>query len=313
MEAFRAGKAARKGAAPQGREAMEQRLISVPMPQGTKIEKITMGGVPGRKITVPGAKEDRVLFFIHGGGFVSGSSASPCFFGTRLAEKTGHTIYSVDYRLGPEYSYTEGLHDCFRAYQAVLDTGVLPRNVVVSGGSAGGYMSLALTRLIREKGMALPGALVLLSPFTGFGLDAPTAYQLSADSMLNYDGNEGILRSYFGGLDLMDPAVNIIRDDFHGFPPTYLALCTDEILYGGILTLAKKLGEAAVGCEVHIRPGCCHSFALTSTPEGAREADSAAAFLLGLEAGLPALPEVTVESIRARFAGNPIFPQGEAT
>ncbi len=304
MAVFRARKSGGKTSGPPDRAAMERRLENVPMPKGTRIEKISMNGVPARKISVPGAREDSAMLFIHGGGFVSGSSASPCFFGTRVAEKTHQTIYSIDYRLGPEHSFLDGLDDCLCAYQQLLSSRILPENIVISGGSAGGYMSLALTRRIREMGLGMPGALVLLSPFTGFSPEPPTPYQIAADSMLTYDGNARVIESYFSGLDLNDPVINVILDDFHGFPPTYLALCTDEILYGGIMALANKLGQAAVACDVHIRQGCCHSFSLMATPEGVREAECAAAFLLDLERGLPDLPEVTAESIKARFSGS---------
>ena len=85
MAVFRARKSSGKTSGPPDRAAMERRLENVPMPKGTCIEKISMNGVPARKISVPGAREDSAMLFIHGGGFVSGSSASPCFFGTRVA------------------------------------------------------------------------------------------------------------------------------------------------------------------------------------------------------------------------------------
>ena len=56
------------------------------------------------------------LLWIHGGGYIIGSGRDDvaCI---PIAEHVGCTIVSVDYRLAPEVTYKESVHDCFVALQ----------------------------------------------------------------------------------------------------------------------------------------------------------------------------------------------------
>ena len=54
-----------------------------------------------------------VILQIHGGGFISGSSASSAKYTRKIANETGFPVFSVDYRLAPNYKYPDGLSDCW--------------------------------------------------------------------------------------------------------------------------------------------------------------------------------------------------------
>lgn len=301
MEMFRARKNAPPMPLAQNRQGMRARTESAPLPEGTVRNAMTLGSVPAVELLVPGANRDDVLFFIHGGGFFCGTSASAFFYGSRVALTTHQRVVSIDYRLGPEHGFREGLQDCVEAYLALLESGVLPQNIVISGDSAGGFMSLALTVWLRDHGKPMPFALALLSPFVGFSVEPPTQRQIETDSMLRYDGNERVRTVYFQKEDLENPSVNLILDDFHDFPPTYIELCTDEILFGGGMLLAKKLGEAGRECYVHIAQGLCHGYQITMTPEAAAVAEEIGQFVRKLRTPLPQSAGVSPDQIREKF------------
>ena len=55
--------------------------------------------------------------YVHGGGYVVGGVASCDSYLTRIAEDTGATVVSIEYRLGPENPSPAQLEDCETASQ----------------------------------------------------------------------------------------------------------------------------------------------------------------------------------------------------
>lgn len=59
-------------------------------------------------------------------------------------------IFSIDYRMAPEYPFPTPISDCFQAYcwivtQAFEQLGINPETLIVTGDSAGGHLSHAIT------------------------------------------------------------------------------------------------------------------------------------------------------------------------
>jgi acetyl esterase/lipase len=63
-------------------------------------------------------------------------------------------VVAVDYRRSPEHPFPAARDDALRAYQALLDDGHSPHQIVIAGDSAGGNLSL-ITGL-RLRGVGLP-------------------------------------------------------------------------------------------------------------------------------------------------------------
>ena len=109
-----------------------------------------------------GGDHKAVMVFIHGGGFVAGSSKSRLYHGDSLAKTGDVVVVSLNYRVGlpgfldfsaiggPDYadSANNGLKDQLLALQWVQDNiaalGGDPQNVTVFGESAGGSSVAAL-------------------------------------------------------------------------------------------------------------------------------------------------------------------------
>jgi len=69
---------------------------------------------------------DRVLLFIHGGAFITGSSRSHRVLAGRLGRAAGATVVVPDYRRAPEHPYPAALDDVHAAYLELLDAGAGP-------------------------------------------------------------------------------------------------------------------------------------------------------------------------------------------
>jgi para-nitrobenzyl esterase len=111
-----------------------------------------------------------VLVWIHGGGYVSGSPASPWYDGTRFA-RDGVVVVTVSYRLGFDgfgaiegAPANRGVRDWIAALQWVQDEirafGGDPARVTIAGQSAGGGAVLTLLAVPAARGL-FAGALAL--------------------------------------------------------------------------------------------------------------------------------------------------------
>lgn len=112
----------------------------------------------------------RVVLHFHGGAFVTGDArpAESAHAGNLLGKHVGKALL-VSYRLASNAggAFPAALQDAVSAYQLLLDMGVAPKDVVVSGDSAGGNLAIALLRYISSTGGVLPevGAALLWSPW----------------------------------------------------------------------------------------------------------------------------------------------------
>ncbi|XP_062194741.1 tuliposide A-converting enzyme 2, chloroplastic-like [Phragmites australis] len=103
-----------------------------------------------------------VLVYFHGGGFVTGSAASPMYhvFLNSLAARTGLLVVSVNYRLAPEHPLPAGYEDSFRALKWVVSGSGDPwlsqhgdlGRVFLAGDSAGGNIVHNVAMMARLEG-----------------------------------------------------------------------------------------------------------------------------------------------------------------
>jgi len=108
-----------------------------------------------------------LIIHIHGGGFVSGSSAMHENYLREWAIATGVPIISIDYQLAPAYKYPTQLLECFYAYKWIVSSSRLGMNasrVAVVGDSAGGNLAAALSLKCAQESVRKPDGLILHYP-----------------------------------------------------------------------------------------------------------------------------------------------------
>ena len=109
---------------------------------------------------------DRVLLYVHGGGYVIGSARLYDRLAGHLANAIGCRVLNVDYRLAPEHPHPAAVQDSTAAYRWLLAQGYKPEHIAISGDSAGGGLTLATLLSIKEIGLPQPAAAVPLSPWS---------------------------------------------------------------------------------------------------------------------------------------------------
>ena len=103
-----------------------------------KLEAVDLGGVPGEWSIVPGSDASRVLMFLHGGGYCSGSILSHRRMVTEAGRAGGMRTLAVAYRLAPEHPFPAAHDDALTAWRRLRREGYAAAHIAVGGDSAGG-------------------------------------------------------------------------------------------------------------------------------------------------------------------------------
>ena len=130
------------------------------------LEPVDVDGTPGEWISTPDASADRVVLYLHGGGYVIGSIDSHREMISRIARSTAARALAIDYRLAPEHPFPAAVEDATKSYRWLLKQGFSPENIVISGDSAGGGLTVATLLALRDAGDPLPAAAACISPWT---------------------------------------------------------------------------------------------------------------------------------------------------
>lgn len=267
------------------RRASAQPLFE-PMPRGIRWQPRTVGGVPGEWITPRNAETaagtpERVLLYLHGGGYVLNTPHVHRVLAGRLARAAGCAAFMPDYRLAPEHPYPAALDDALAAYQGLLEAGCSPSRLVVAGDSAGGGLTAALLLRLRDGGEALPAAACLISALLDctFSDSSLPALQ-KTDPYLRLRDISMMAAHYYGDHDPHSPLISPVFADLRGLPPILVYAGGFELLRSDAERFAARAAHDGVDVTLKVWEGMLHAFPLYAgfVPEGKRAVAEAGAF-----------------------------------
>lgn len=248
------------------------------------IEEVDLGGMHGEWIRVNRMHQEKyVIFYCHGGGYMTGSSAYARSITTKLAEYTSMDVFCFDYRLAPEHPYPAALEDALKAWDYLMLRGYGAKQVIIAGDSAGGNLALALMLTLKEQKRFLPRGAMLLSPWTDLTCSGKTHETKAAlDPVLNEEYIRKAISLYAPGCDLTDPKISPIFGDFSDFPPTYIQVGENEILQSDATSLYKKMAKDKVLVKLKQYDGMWHVFQMTPLKKAQEACESLAKFAFDL-------------------------------
>ena len=230
--------------------------------KGVQVEQSQLAGIDVDWLRPKGAREDKVLFYLHGGAYVLGSRRTHRQLVSHMAREAGVTAVVPEYRLAPEHPFPAAIDDAVAVYRALLEGGYKPENIVISGDSAGGGLSVATLLALRHAGDPLPSAAVLLSPFldvTASGESATT--RAEQDPWFDVSDMAVVARYYCADESKWrDPLISPVFANVSGLPPMLIQVGDDEILLNDSTRLAEKLEAAGIDVELEIWPDMWHVF-----------------------------------------------------
>jgi monoterpene epsilon-lactone hydrolase len=278
------------------RSPAEMRALAAPPPSRSarrlSIERVDLGGVPARCAQPPGSAPERFLLYIHGGGFVVGGSHTHLDLTASLTSASDARSWSIDYRLAPEHPFPAAGDDVLAAYRALLERGVDPARLVVAGDSAGATLALGLLIRLRDGGLPLPAAGVLIAPAADLRLPGQSWETRRRTDWITKELCQYWIAHYLQDRDARDPAASPIHADLRGLPPLLVQVGTAECLHDDVLELVDRLKSASVDvtlAEYAAMPHVWHLFRIF-VPEAERAIAEIAAFVCARTQGAVSRP-----------------------
>ena len=242
------------------RQGMEGMTAAMPAPEGLQATPVDAGGVPAEWVTVEGARTDRALLYLHGGGYAIGSINTHRALAARLSRDLGAKVLIIDYRLAPEHPHPAAVEDAVRAYRFLRAEGFGAASIAVAGDSAGGGLTVATLLALREAGDDLPAAGAGLSPwFDLAGTGESNTTKVDEDPIVNMEGLLRMAGWYLGDRKASDvPTASPLYSDPSGLPPLLLQVGEAEILRDDSTRFAEKARAAGVAVELEVWPEMVH-------------------------------------------------------
>jgi monoterpene epsilon-lactone hydrolase len=257
----------RQSAFPVGSDVSEQRrqlrelLSAQPLPGDVTVTAAALGGVPTAEITVAGVEPRHVVLYFHGGVYVMGDAFLAADLASQVGRRTRAKVISVDYRLAPEHPYPAAVDDALAAYEALLDNGTAPSDVVFAGESAGGGLAIATLVNARDHKLPPPAAALVMSPYADLTLAGTTLETKGkADPLLSREALQARVPDYTAGQDAALPLISPLFADLSGLPPLIIQAGTHEVLLDDALRLAQRAATADVAVTLDVTPGVPHVF-----------------------------------------------------
>ena len=236
---------------------MRQRL-------GVRVEPTVISGVKAYIVTpesIPEANRNRLLFHLHGGGYVLFPGESGTREAILMAGYSGMKVISVDYRMPPDFPYPAALDDAIAVWKEVVKI-TNPKNIAIFGTSTGGGMTLAIVLRAEKEGLPLPAATAPCTPWSDLTKTGDTYFtnEMLDNVLVSDDGWLGdAAKLYADGHDPKDPMLSPVYGEFRGFPPTILTSGTRDLFLSNTVRVHRKMRAGGVDAELQIFEGQSHA------------------------------------------------------
>jgi epsilon-lactone hydrolase len=223
------------------------------IPKDIQIKKQTIEGIKSEWLIPSGANSEKLILYVHGGGYVSGSCSDHRGFVSKIAQFTGVTNLIFEYRLAPENTFPAALDDSVKIYRKLLSLGYKPENILIAGESAGGGLCLATLLALIEKDIPLPVAAVAISPWTDLtcsGESYKTKNRYSPAPLYSWNV---FSNHYCGNIPANHPLISPLFGDLKGLPPLFINSGVNDELFDDGEKFSLKAKKA--GVDVTFRAG----------------------------------------------------------
>jgi acetyl esterase/lipase len=227
-------------------------------------------GVYGYWITVPEADSGCTILFFHGGGFTFGSTKDHLGLSVRIAKAARAQVFSVDYRLAPEYVFPAAVEDAVAAYRYLTSHGHLPHRIIPIGISSGGNLVIDLLISARDQGLPLPLTGVCISPLVDMLFEGESVRKNLDNDWITLERLNAIKTAYLAGHDPKDPLASPVYARLNGLPRLYIQAGTHELLLSDIAAFVDKARWAGVPVQFELWEGMFHCWQVFAQqlPEG---------------------------------------------
>jgi acetyl esterase/lipase len=246
-----------------------------------------LGGVPVLEVTPKGWTDNgKVLVHAHGGAYTMYSARSRLPSSAAAADVTGLRVVSIDYTRAPAAKWEQITDEVLAVFAALLKEGYKLKDIAIYGESAGGGLAAGAVLKMRDKGLGVPAAVVLWSPWADITDSGDSAITLREfDPHYRYEKHlKPCADAYADPKDQKHPYVSPVYGDYtKGFPPTLIQGGTRELFLSHFVRLYRAIDGAGGTAVLDLYDGMPHVFQirpeLADAPETKAALKKMAAFL----------------------------------
>jgi monoterpene epsilon-lactone hydrolase len=250
----------------------------------SNLQTVDEKGVRGEWIE---AKEpapvEGVIFYLHGGGYISCSARTHRPITATLARLARVRVFALDYRLAPEARFPAALDDTLDAYHwLVNEQNISPERIALAGDSAGGGLVLSLLMRLREENLPLPACAACFSPWTDLaGTGKSIQTNATRDAMFYPENIAEFASAYLGAESAKNPLASPVYGDFSDLPPVLFHVGSTEILLDDARRIHQKIQAADGAGELKVYEDIFHCWQMGAglVPEANDSLNEAAAFI----------------------------------
>lgn len=258
------------------------------MPAGTRVIPVHDAGVRGEWVLGPGVEFGRQAgYYVHGSAYVICSARTHRKLVARLSQATGLPMFSVDYRLAPEFRFPAAADDVEAGYRWLLAQGHAASDIVIGADSAGGHLTCDMLLAHADEPDFQPAGVVLFSPLIDLTLGlAAQQEKVRTDPAISAVAARRMVGLYTQGQDQGNVRLRLDFDRADRLPPVLTQVGGFEMLSADARYLDAEIRRAGGVSTLEVWPGMVHVF--QALPRLAPEAKSAlrraAAFIAGVYA-----------------------------
>jgi len=213
------------------------------------------------------------IIAFHGGGFWAYALANYKVMYNQYVLGTGAKLVFVDYTLALDAPYPAAVEDCYQTaiwvYENAEPLGINKHKIVLTGESAGGTLTAAVTQMLRDRNQFKPCFQILLYPWTDDRLQTKSAKKYRNVPIWNTKSSEDAIPLYLKGHQGQTPAYAFPNHatDFANLPNAYIEIAEFDSLRDEAVEYANHLNQAGVEVELFEVKGAVHGFELITWSE----------------------------------------------
>ena len=260
---------------------MEAKFASVVQDQG---EYFTIDSPKsGQRLTIYFYRPDNVspnektpvVYYCHGGGYLTGNATMYGNDFREMANRLGATVFSVEYTLAtdPTHYYPIELMEAYAGLVYVHEHGdelhVDGDNIVIMGESAGGGLTARLALWNKDWGEVPVKGAVLIYPMLDYRTGGPD--DLYNDDMTGefiWHREENVIAWAYLRHEQEIPAEEMFYyspavatpEQLYGFPSTFLIVGTLDLFVHEDVAFVELLSQAGVETDSFVETGVPHSY-----------------------------------------------------
>jgi monoterpene epsilon-lactone hydrolase len=202
--------------------------------------------------STPDSPPGQIILYIHGDQRITNfSQDQQLALAMHLSRITQKRVFPLNPFLNTVHPFPDALMNTKAVYTELFSMGYPANNIIIGADSTAGNLVVALMLILKDKGIRLPKALFLFSPWLDLTLSGESLNtNAKVDTVLSKDQLMHWAIHYYGESDPRNPYISPINSPGRFFPPLLIQVGANELLLSDSVNFAAKLG--AFGCPIEL-------------------------------------------------------------